>query len=117
MNPAPTSASGPPTRPSSSSQPRPSAQRPRYRFLTKTFVETLGLTPIPIRKPRNTLVVDWPTGSMLPAAGENSVAAAVLFEDHFYEREPEGLSYKLCGGQLARLLAGGTTPRFEVIRL
>lgn len=72
------------------------------RYLTRSYVEWLGLERVPIAKARSRAVIGWPrfdgTESCLPSAGQPTCVEGVKFNGRLYEREHDGLAYVLLPG-------------------
>ena len=67
---------------------------PRYRFLTRSFVEALGLELVPFILPRRGGYICI-GNDILPRAGESTYCDGVVFEGHSYQVEKDGLAYRL----------------------
>jgi hypothetical protein len=63
-----------------------------YRYLTRSYVEWLGLPRVPIFKPRNTSLVFVGMNDTLPVL-PSSYAEGVQRDGVLYEREADGLAY------------------------
>lgn len=74
-----------------------------YRYLTRSYVEWLGLPLVPIMKRRET--GHWcGLHGTLPRPDSRAIAAGVIHDDSLYEREQDGLAF-------VRLLADEALPR------
>jgi len=76
-----------------------SRRRPRYKYLTRSYVEAMELEQIPVRLARNTRVEWAPPTGLLPA-GRSNIAHGIQFEENIYLRSPCGLSYDLSASGL-----------------
>lgn len=63
------------------------------RYLTRSYVEYLGLEVVPILARRNDQMVIRPYGEMLPKPSHIGYAQGVIFNDIPYIREPDGLCF------------------------
>ena len=68
---------------------------PRWRYLTGSYVEALGLEHIPVRTRRNGGHCWLDPNDTLPAPGSTPYVDAVEFEGARYRRDLDGLSYEL----------------------
>lgn len=80
----------------------PMPSPPRWRYLTRSYVEWARLPLIPIAKARDQAVVGmlrFDSSSPLPGAGQQSATGGVRHENRLYERESDGLAYVLLPGR------------------
>lgn len=59
---------------------------PRYEFLTQSYVDALGLDPMPVRMPRSS-AMGTREGDCLPPAGQSPIKEGVAFEGFVYVRD------------------------------
>lgn len=72
--------------------------KPRYRYLTRSFVEALGLKHIPIRLRRNCGIAFISEHEAMPMP-QKQYATGVVFEGYGYVREDDGLAWAWTGAR------------------
>lgn len=77
-----------------------SRRRPRYKYLTRSYVQAMQLEQIPVKTARNQGYAQRFDNWTLPPAGQSNIHVGVRFEENIYLRSPCGLSYDLSASGL-----------------